>query len=485
MTAAEGVEPTVADQRALDESIHALRLRSPDLSASRVVTVSQALFLAILVVGGGLGFAVDPLAAGTALAAAVTLLYFAMLVRNGMVFRRMLHNPSLVEVGDGEARAALDATLPVYTVLIPAFHEPEVISSTLAWLGRMDYPAERLDVKLLLEADDVETRRVVATTALPRYVEVVLVPPAAPRTKPKALNIGLRTARGDYLTIYDAEDRPEPLQLRRAVAAFARSDDHVSCLQAKLGYHNAGQNLLTSWFALEYVTWFGFILPVIAAGRTPVPLGGTSTHFRTEVLRQVGAWDPHNVTEDCDLGIRLYRLGYRTRLLDSITYEEANSDVINWVRQRSRWVKGYAQTWLVHMRRPIRLWRQLGTRGFAGFNLLVGGSVATSVLNLAMWAVMVVWFLFHPAGLQEAFPGWVYYPAMICMVAGNFLGYYSGILTAHIAERPDLLRAALLVPVYWVLISMAACRAVLQLLISPFTWDKTVHGLDQSVPEAL
>jgi cellulose synthase/poly-beta-1,6-N-acetylglucosamine synthase-like glycosyltransferase len=285
------------------------------------------------------------------------------------------------------------------------------------------------------------------------------------------------------VTIYDAEDRPDPLQLRRAVAAFSSADPRLACLQAKLEYHNPGQNLLTAWFSLEYLTWFGFTLPAIASGNTPVPLGGTSMHIRGDVLAAVGAWDPYNVTEDCDLGVRLYRMGYRTAILDSTTYEEANSDVVNWVKQRSRWVKGYAQSWLVHMRHPIRLWRELGTRGFVGFNLLVGATTLTSVLNPMFWTLTAVWFTVHPAFIQSVFPGWVYYPAMLSMILGNFLGYYAGLVTLQVTGRAELLKAALLMPVYWALMSLAALRALLQLAVSPFVWEKTVHGLDRSVPD--
>jgi cellulose synthase/poly-beta-1,6-N-acetylglucosamine synthase-like glycosyltransferase len=477
--------PAEREAYALRESLNGLRLRHPDLSASKVLTGVQVLALAILVGATALGLIFAPIAVGVAFSGTITVVYVAMLARNILMFRRLLTPSAGFVVSDAEARAIPDDALPGYTVMVPAFGEPEIIASTLQALARLDYPTTRLDVKLLLEADDQATRAAVAAARPAPNIEVVLVPPAQPRTKPKALNFGLSSARGDYVTIYDAEDRPDPLQLRRAVVAFSRADRRIACLQAKLEYHNPGQNLLTAWFSLEYLTWFGFTLPAIARGHTPVPLGGTSMHIRTTVLKAIGAWDPHNVTEDCDLGVRLYRMGYRTAILDSTTYEEANSDLINWVKQRSRWVKGYAQSWLVHMRHPIRLWRELGTRGFVGFNLLVGATTLTSLLNPALWALTAIWFTVHPSVLQSVFPGWVYYPAMVCMLGGNSLGYYGGLLTANITERPDLLKAGLLMPLYWVLMSVAALRALLQLLISPFTWDKTVHGLDTPLSEAL
>jgi cellulose synthase/poly-beta-1,6-N-acetylglucosamine synthase-like glycosyltransferase len=475
--------PGELEEYALMESVHGLRLRHPEFSASPVMTRSQWVVLAILVGAAALGLIFAPLAVGLALSGTITAVYVAMLVRNIAMFRRLLEPAVGFEISDEEARAIPDDALPCYTVLVPAFGEPEIIASTLEWMDRLEYPRNRLDVKLLLEADDQATRAAVAAARPAPHIEVVLVPPAQPRTKPKALNFGLRSARGDYVTIYDAEDRPDPLQLRRAVVAFSRADRRIACLQAKLDYHNPGQNLLTAWFRLEYLTWFGFTLPAIARGHTPVPLGGTSMHIRTAVLKWIGAWDPHNVTEDCDLGVRLYRLGYRTAILDSTTYEEANSDVINWVKQRSRWVKGYAQSWLVHMRHPIRLWRELGTRGFIGFNLLVGATTVTSVLNPFLWTLTGIWFIVHPSFIQSVFPDPVYYPAMLALIVGNFLGYYVGLITLRVTGKSELLKAALLMPVYWGLMSLAAIRALLQLFISPFVWDKTIHGLDAPVAE--
>jgi cellulose synthase/poly-beta-1,6-N-acetylglucosamine synthase-like glycosyltransferase len=281
------------------------------------------------------------------------------------------------------------------------------------------------------------------------------------------------------VTVYDAEDRPEPLQLRRAVVAFSRSDPKVACLQAKLEYHNPGQNRLTGWFTVEYLSWFGRTLPAVAGGDTPVPLGGTSMHMNRAILERIGSWDPYNVTEDCDLGVRLYRAGYRTAILDSTTLEEANSDLINWVKQRSRWYKGYAQTWLVHMRHPVRLWRELGPRGFWGFNLLIGATSVMALLNPVFWALTLSWFLFHPAFIPAIFPGWIFFPGLLSMIFGNFLAFYSGLVTIRATGRPELTRSAVLYPVYWVLMSIAALRAFLQLLISPFLWEKTAHGLDQ------
>jgi glycosyltransferase XagB len=463
---------------AITEAVDGLRLRHPELSASRVLTRAQGLVLVVLAVICALGLLLAPLTTGIVLSGCITAVYAVLFVNNVAIFRRLTLTPEPIEVTDAEARAIPDHALPVYTVMVAAYREPEVIAATLRSLAQLDYPADRLDIKLLLEADDESTRAAVRAAHPAANVDVVLVPPSQPRTKPKALNFGLLQARGELITIYDAEDRPEPLQLRRAAVAFTRVEARVACLQARLEYHNPNQNLLTSWFAIEYLSWFGCALPAIARGDTPVPLGGTSMHIRRAVLEQVGAWDPFNVTEDCDLGVRLYRMGYRTAFLKSTTYEEANSDLINWVKQRSRWYKGYAQTWLVHMRHPLRLKRELGIRGFCGFNLLVGATTLTALLNPIFWALTLTWFVVHPAFIAHIFPSWVYFPGLISLVVGNFLGYYAGLITVRAMGRPDLTKAALLVPAYWAMMSIGTLRAFLQLLVSPFVWEKTEHGLD-------
>jgi cellulose synthase/poly-beta-1,6-N-acetylglucosamine synthase-like glycosyltransferase len=280
------------------------------------------------------------------------------------------------------------------------------------------------------------------------------------------------------VTVYDAEDRPDPLQLRRAVAAFRRLPPDVACLQAKLSYHNAEQNLITRWFTAEYALWFGQFLPGLVKLGAPVPLGGTSNHFRRDTLVRVGGWDPFNVTEDADLGIRLHRLGFRTRVLESITLEEANSDFVNWGKQRSRWYKGYLQTWLVHMRHPRRLWQRLGLRGFVGFNLFVGGTPFLALLNPVFWVLTAMWFLAKPPIILELFPPWLYYTSMLSLVVGNFTFLYTAMVGARLTGRPSLVLASLLSPIYWVMMSIAAIKAAVQLFSAPTFWEKTEHGLD-------
>jgi cellulose synthase/poly-beta-1,6-N-acetylglucosamine synthase-like glycosyltransferase len=279
------------------------------------------------------------------------------------------------------------------------------------------------------------------------------------------------------VVIYDAEDVPDPDQLKKAVVAFRTSDPNVACLQAKLNYYNSKQNLLTSWFTTEYSMWFDLFLPGLDAAQVPIPLGGTSNHFPTAILREVGAWDPYNVTEDADLGVRLFRRGYQTAVLNSTTLEEANSEVYNWIRQRSRWVKGYIQTYLVHMRHPIQLWRALGTKGFVSFNMVVGGTFASFLLNPVFWSLTALWYMAHAGFLRTLFPGPVYYLGMASLVVGNFAFVYLNVAGCLRRGHYGMVKHALLTPLYWGLMSLAAWKGFLQLWTNPFYWEKTAHGL--------
>ena len=274
-----------------------------------------------------------------------------------------------------------DADLPVYTIFVPLFREHRVLPSLVRALTRIDYPAAKLDIKLILESVDTKTIAVARSLGLPGCFEVIVVPDAQPRTKPKALNYALQFARGEFAVIYDAEDLPEPDQLRKAVAAFHAGPPNLACLQARLNYFNARENWLTRQFAIEYAALFDGYLPTFEQLGLPIPLGGTSNHFRMPALKWLGAWDAYNVTEDADLGLRLYRRGYVCQMLDSTTLEEAPCQFSAWLCQRTRWLKGYMQTWLVHMRQPIRLWRELGLLGFLGFQVIIGGAFISALIH--------------------------------------------------------------------------------------------------------
>lgn len=465
-------------------SCFGLSAAAPEYSARGMLVRWQRVLLAGATAVVLAGLVLRPRVAGIVLVAVATLAYVTALTYRLILFRLGARGGRMVAVTDEEARAVPDAALPVYTVLVPVFHEP-LLADLVERLETLDYPRHLLDIQLLLEADDDETAEAAKTLQPRDHLGIVYVPSREPRTKPKACNYGFLTSEGQMCTIYDAEDAPDPLQLRRAVVAMRRLGPDYACVQARLGFYNSDQNLLTRWFALDYGSWFANMLPGLVALGAPVPLGGTSNHFRADVLRATGAWDPWNVTEDADLGLRLHRAGYKVGVLDSVTREEANSDAINWVRQRSRWYKGYVQTFLVHARRPRLVTGQLGWRGIVGLVVFIAGTPLLSALNGFFWALTVMWFTSHDPTLAALFPSVVYYLGMICLVLGNLAVLYMGVFTARQMERPDLLLAAFLMPLYWALMWLAALKAVIQLVTAPSYWEKTAHGLNRArVPAA-
>jgi cellulose synthase/poly-beta-1,6-N-acetylglucosamine synthase-like glycosyltransferase len=463
-------------EEALDQAINRLREDDPLHSAAVPVMGWQKVILtAILVVA--LVFAIwRPMGFSVTLIAICTFAYVLTMGDRVMIFRRGLASRPIT-ITDEEARAIPDDELPRYTILVPAYNEPEVVDDLIGAMARLEYPKDKLQILLLLEADDDVTIAAARRCKESDVITILLVPPAEPRTKPKACNYGLRFATGDIVTIYDAEDLPEPLQLRRVVGAFSQLGDDVACVQAKLVYHNGRQNLLTAWFTAEYGLWFGYLLPGMMRTGTPIPLGGTSNHLKRAVLDRIGAWDPFNVTEDADLGLRIAASGLHTAVLDSSTLEEANSDPINWVRQRSRWYKGYLQTWLVHIRRPVALYRTIGFRSFVRFNLVLAGTPIVAVLNLWFWLITILWFLGQPAAIGALFPWYIYFPALAALVLGNAATLFMNVIALREDDRPDLLLPALSVPLFWLMMSVAAAKGTYQLVRNPSYWEKTFHGL--------
>jgi cellulose synthase/poly-beta-1,6-N-acetylglucosamine synthase-like glycosyltransferase len=459
------------------------RLLPDRLSARTALSARTKALLVVLVVVTGGALVMHPGHVLPAIGTAVTFVYIASTIDRYALMISGLKHPTLVRISDAQARAIADTELPIYTVLLPVYDEPSIIDNLINGVCRIDYPRERLELLLLVEEDDEATRRALESAQL-RDIRVVIVPHSLPKTKPKACNYGmsLTDLRGEYLTIYDAEDIPEPLQLRRAVAAFRAAPAEVGCLQAKLGYFNEEQNLLTRWFAMEYAQWFGVILPAIERARCVVPLGGTSNHIATQVWRDVGGWDEYNVTEDADLGARLAAHGYRTQILDSVTLEEANSDMVNWIRQRSRWYKGYLQTMIVHLRHPLEFRRKVGTKAALRFINMTGGIPATAIINLLFGLLLVSWTSGRPAIVTWLFPPIAYYACLLLFLVGTPLAIYMSFVLVQAAGKPQLWWAALLSPLYWTLQSLAAIKAFYQLVFRPFHWEKTVHGLGHPAP---
>lgn len=366
--------------------------------------------------------------------------------------------------------------LPRISVLVPLFREPEIAAALIQRLTHLTYPRALLEIVLVLEENDAATRATISQTRLPRWMRVVEVPTGSEiTTKPRALNYALPFCRGDIIGVWDAEDAPASDQLEQVAAHFARAAPDVACLQGVLDYYNPYTNWLSRCFTIEYAAWFKLVLPGLARLGFAIPLGGTTLFFRRKILEQLGGWDSHNVTEDADLGIRLACYGYRTELLNSITQEEANCTPIAWVRQRSRWLKGYGATYLVHMRRPVALLRSLGLRQFLGFQVLFLCTLSQFLLAPLLWLLWGAAFglpsplLAHlSAGTQQAIT------ALLLLAATTNCAIW--IIAIAKTGRTSLYKWIAAMLLYFPLATLAAFKAVVEIAFAPFYWDKTSHG---------
>ncbi len=425
------------------------------------------------------GFVVNPLSTAITTVGILSFVYLIDVFFNLFVILKSLHMPPEITVTTDDLASQSDRSLPVYTILCPLYKEAHVLPQFVEAMQKMEWPSHKLEVMLLLEEDDHQTIDAASNMDLPQNFRIVVVPDSSPKTKPKACNYGLGMARGEYIVVYDAEDQPDPLQLKQAYFAFKRSGNKVVCLQAKLNYYNPSHNLLTRLFTAEYSLWFDVILPGLQSINTSIPLGGTSNHFRTNDLRQLEGWDPFNVTEDCDLGARIFQAGYKTAIIDSTTLEEANSNVKNWFRQRSRWLKGYMQTYLVHMRNPLSFMRRHGIHALI-FQLIVGGRIAFILINPLLWALTLAYFALYSylgPSIEAIFPGVIFYMAVTSLLLGNFTYLYNYMIGCAKRGHWSLIKYVFLIPVYWLMISYAATIALFQLFFKPHYWEKTIHGL--------
>lgn len=438
------------------------------------------------------GLITHPIPTMITFTAILSAIYFIDVLFNLYLVSKSIHTPPELEFTKEDLDKLKDSDLPVYTILVPLYKEANVLPHFLSSMENMNYPKEKLDVMLLLEEDDLETIAVAKELNLPKYVRSVIVPHSMPKTKPKACNYGLSLAKGEYVVIYDAEDQPDPDQLKKAVLGFKVSPANVGCLQAKLNYHNKDQNLLTRFFTAEYSLWFDVVLPGLQSINTSIPLGGTSNHFRVKDLIAFQGWDAFNVTEDADLGSRLFKAGYKTAIINSVTLEEANSRVGNWVRQRSRWIKGYMQTFLVHNRNFRKFFKEQGIHAIV-FQLTVGGKIAFMLINPLLWIATISYFLLYKyvgPTIESFYPAPVFYMAAFSLVFGNFLFLYYYMIGVAKHGHWNLVKYIYLVPFYWLLISRAALKALYQLFLKPHYWEKTIHGLhltnkDQKANQAL
>lgn len=460
-------------ERRVHETVDRLFDRFPEFSARVVLTGNQGFWAGTIAMALVSAMIVAPFETLSHLHVTLSLVYLiALFLRIAALAGKKL----------GRARPqplpSSNEPLPRYTVMVALYREADVAGQLVASLKRLDWPHSLLDVKLVCEADDHETIAALTALALPAHFEIVEVPPAQPRTKPKALTYALAAARGELLAIYDAEDRPHPEQLREAHARFRAGPPELACLQAPLIITNARDGWISALFSLEYSGLFRGLLPMLARAGMPLPLGGTSNHFKTSILREAGGWDPFNVTEDADLGLRLYRLGYRSDVIHRQTLEDAPTTKRVWMNQRSRWFKGWLQTWLVLMRSPRRLIREMGLLAFCIFQLLVGGMLISSLLHpliiafvgFGTWSMMAAPAADIPVGTLS----------LLIIDGFNIVASYLVFLSLGVGSMIDhekrlIGRSWAYVPVYWLMTSAAAWRAVFELRSKPFFWNKTPH----------
>lgn len=464
-----------------DEAANELWRQNPALSARITFSRSQKVI-------GGVGAAVLlvsavllPVETAIALLTITSIVFLAGTSFKFIVAMRGARYDVVERITKAQVHALDERSLPRYTVLVPVFREANIVGQLIRNLGGIDYPTEKLEVLILIEEEDHETRDAVLTSNPPPHFRIVTIPKGHPQTKPRACNVGLYFATGDFLVIYDAEDTPDPDQLKKAVVAFRRGGEETVCVQASLNYFNDRENALTRMFTLEYSYWFDYMLAGLDLGDLPIPLGGTSNHFRTDALVELGGWDPYNVTEDADLGIRASALGYRVGVINSTTMEEANTSIPNFIRQRSRWIKGYMQTTLVHARQPVALVRQIGLRRFLSFVLLIAGTPAT-FLGVIPFSVITAFTIVLPVdALAQLFPIWLLWLTLLNFVIGNVIMIYLSMMGPYKRGTFHLVLWALLNPLYWLLHSIAAYKGLWQLITKPHYWEKTEHGLTTHV----
>ena len=460
------------------EAVSRMERINPSASSRQVVTTGQiqAAVMLTLVLTAAATLAPATTTAVIGLAASLIFLSLSLLrfYAAGQVPRRLA----------GWNRVSPAVERPIYTVLVPILHEAHLIEQIVGGLTRLDWPKDCLDIKLIVEHDDLLTQAAAVRAANGPPFEIIIVPPDGPRTKPKALQYAMTFARGSFVTIYDAEDQPHPLQLEEAFAVFSRADEDLACLQAPLVIANGRTNALTALFTIEYANHFDGLLPALARLGLPLPLGGTSNHFKRACLDEVGGWDPYNVTEDAEIAIRLARAGFRTGTITLPTFEEAPTGLKVWLKQRTRWSKGWMQTWLAHMRAPHQLFRDIGPAQALGFNLLSFGMMVAALAHPIFLATPI--FLIGAAWFPPS-----YDQLLLGLFAGlslfNLMAGYIAVVVLW--RRTKVLRAgrpsswALIgLPAYWLLMSLASFRAIWQLAVKPFYWEKTPHlGLQRTL----
>ena len=440
------------------------------LSARRRMSWAQAAAAVAIAVGALALAAVRGEILSAGLVASLWLMFLAAIVLRSLA--------TVAEGLAGPPPPLSDEELPLYTVIVALYREAEVVPGLVRALDALDYPRAKLDIKIVVERRDRETLSRLVALELPARYEIIVAPPGEPNTKPRALDVALAEARGDLVVVYDAEDEPAPDQLRLAAARFAAQSD-LDCLQARLAVKNGDASWLAKHFSVEYAALFDLINPGLCALGLPIALGGSSNHFRRDSLQAAGGWDEWNVAEDADLGIRLARFGYRVASLDSDTFEEAPHEFMNWFRQRTRWQKGWMQTFLTHSREPSRFVRDLGLSRAAAAAILVFGSVISALF----WPAYAVDVARRLLAAGDGVPSLAREAADVLVYLLALAGVWAILAPALVAARQRAVslpfKMLVLLPAYYVLVSAAAWAAIVELILRPHHWAKTAHGREK------
>ena len=455
-------------RRAIDD----LYERLPDLSARTTITVPQALTLLLVLQAIGLILFYSSHTILIAFHLIASLFYLACVGLRIYAACRVNIRERKMEARKSSYNLPKNlGDYPVYSVLVALYKEAGQVDDLIDSLLRLDWPREKLEIKLICEGDDIHTQAAINQALKHRnvpHIELVSVPFQQPRTKPKALNYALPLCRGRYLVIYDAEDRPDPLQLKEAFATFRAGPKNLACLQAPLHIHNHREAWLARLFAIEYSTLFDGLLPVLSKHKLPLPLGGTSNHFKRSALESAGGWDPYNVTEDADLGMRLSRLGYELKTISRPTYEEAPISIPVWLKQRTRWFKGWLQTWLVHMRQPIELTANLGFGGALAFHIMITGMIVTALVHpLLLYFLGEALWVASSAGWSTLIFSWIFWLDLGTVMLGYLAFAVLAMRTLSSMSDGPPLGPLWGLPFYWLLLSVAAWRAVIHLAYKP------------------
>lgn len=451
---------------------NAANTRCPDSQSSRNWSGYKTKLIGILLLIG-------------LISAAVWMPDMVVYVFLGWVFLALVGNSSfklltLISFLKGKNEIPLPARskrLPKISILVPLLNESDILDRLIDRMSALIYPKELLEICLVYEVSDKKTKRHLETRRLPYWIRPIEVPENQIKTKPRAMNYALDFCRGDIIGVYDAEDAPEPDQLYRVIDSFETAADNVACVQCRLDFYNTNTNWLSRCFTIEYATLFRVILPGLERLGMPILLGGTSVFFRRDKLEYLGRWDAHNVTEDADLGIRLHRLGLRCICAPATTFEEANFRILPWIKQRSRWLKGFLQTWVTHMRAPVKLFQNLGPLGFVMFHIMFLGtftSFATAPLVLPLWALSAGFELPIYQSVSPLFLKVL----MLAFIATECLLLVLGAVALRQKKENRLFMFLPMMLFYWPLGSFAAYKALYEFFAKPTYWDKTQHGIN-------